>query len=80
MINKKIIKKIGTIVSTKMQETAVVAVDSFEKHSLYHKQVKKTLKFHAHNPENKYQDGQRVEIVEVRPISKTKTWTITKEA
>jgi small subunit ribosomal protein S17 len=78
-MEKKVTKKIGNIVSTNMQETAVVLVESFTKHPLYQKRVRKTTKFHAHNPEDKYQVGQRVEIAETRPMSKTKHWLIIKE-
>lgn len=78
-MEKKVTKKIGNIVSTNMQETAVVLVESFTKHPLYQKRVRKTTKFHAHNPEDKYQVGQRVEIAETRPMSKTKHWLIVKE-
>ncbi|MFN7962547.1 MAG: 30S ribosomal protein S17 [Thermoanaerobaculia bacterium] len=68
--------KVGTVVSNKMDKTIVVAVTNPAMHSLYHRYVKKTSKFHAHDPENQAQVGDEVEIVSSRPLSKTKRWRI----
>lgn len=66
---------IGEVVSTKMDKTAVVVVETKKAHPLYKKRVKKTKKYHAHN-ELEVKEGDRVLIVETRPISKTKKWKI----
>ena len=64
------------MVSTKMDKTAVVAVENRSPHPKYRKIVVKTKKFKAHDPENKCQEGDRVRIRETRPLSKTKRWEI----
>ena len=61
----------GTVVSTKMQDTAVVAVSRYVKHPKYKKYMKHTKKFAAHNPGNKAEVGQMVTIRSCRPLSKT---------
>jgi small subunit ribosomal protein S17 len=66
----------GTVVSDKMQETAVVAVSRFVKHPKYKKYLKKTSKFSAHNPGNKAKEGDTVTIRSCRPLSKTKHFEI----
>lgn len=66
---------IGRVVSTKMDQTAVVAVETKKIHPLYKKRVKKTKKYHAHD-ELGVKEGDLVKIVETRPISKTKKWRI----
>ena len=70
----KIIK--GTIVSDKMQKTAVVEVVRLKKHPKYKKYYKVTSHFKAHNPENQYHTGDQVKIQETKPISKDKRWII----
>ncbi len=72
-INKK---KVGIVVSDKMDKTAVVLVERLVKHPLYKKYYKKHKKFKAHNPDNKYKEGDRVIIQETRPLSKEKRWII----
>lgn len=69
-------KLTGVVVSTKMQETAVVKVDRYEKHPKYQKFVKSSKRYSVHNPENQAQEGDKVTIVEVKPISKTKRFSI----
>lgn len=69
-------ERVGVVVSTKMDKTAVVAVENRSPHPKYHKIVVKTRKFKAHDPENKCQEGDRVRIRETRPLSKTKRWEI----
>lgn len=62
----------GTVVSDKMKDTIVVSVDRFEKHPKYDKFVKTTKKFKAHDAGNTAKIGDKVQIVETRPISKDK--------
>ena len=66
----------GTVVSDKMEKTIVVAVETFGKHSLYKKRIKKTVKFKAHDELNKCEIGDRVKIMETRPLSKDKHWRL----
>ncbi len=69
-------ERVGVVVSTKMDKTAVVAVENRSPHPKYRKIVVKTKKFKAHDPESKCQEGDRVRIRETRPLSKTKRWEI----
>ena len=64
-------KRIGIVVSNKMDKTIVVEVNSQEKHPLYKKFVKKSKRYKAHDEENACNIGDTVEIMETRPISKT---------
>ena len=68
--------KVGTVVSNKMNETVVVAVEKPVVHRLYHRFQKRTTKFHAHDEGNQCGVGDRVEIVSTRPLSKTKRWRV----
>ena len=68
--------KVGRVVSNKMQKTVVVAVTNPVVHSLYHRFVKRTSTFHAHDEENRCQVGDVVEIVSSRPLSKLKRWRV----
>lgn len=81
MADVKLIKRKfqGEVVSAKMKDTAVVFVKRTKLHPLYQKRIIWTKTFPVHNPENKYQVGDIVEIVETRPLSKTKRWKITKK-
>jgi len=63
----------GIITSTKMALTAVVEVTRLKEHPLYHKYYKTSKRYKAHNPENKFQTGDKVIIEETRPISKDKS-------
>ena len=67
----------GIIVSDKMQKTAVVAVEISRKHPKYLKYYKVTSRLKAHNEGNQYHTGDIVTILETRPLSKEKRWTIT---
>ena len=67
---------IGTVVSVKMDKTAVVAVERRYPHPLYHKIVRKTKRYKVHDPNNSAVLGDFVRIVESRPISKEKRWRI----
>lgn len=66
----------GTVVSDKMDKSAVVAVERKVKHPIYGKFVKRTTKFHIHDENNECAAGDVVEIQECRPISKTKSWKL----
>ena len=68
--------RVGKVVSDKMDKTVVVAVVDIEQHKLYKKAVKKTVKFHAHDEKNDAHIGDRVSIMETRPLSKTKRWRV----
>ncbi|MFY9823926.1 MAG: 30S ribosomal protein S17 [Thermoanaerobaculia bacterium] len=70
--------KIGRVVSNKMDKTVVVVVEASTTHRLYHRFMKKTKKFHAHDEENQCKVGDVVEIVSSRPLSKTKRWRVRK--
>ena len=67
---------IGTVVSVKMDKTAVVAVERRYPHPLYHKIIRSTKRYKAHDPNNTAVLGDTVRIVETRPISKEKRWRI----
>jgi len=67
---------IGTVVSNKMNKTIVVAVESLIKHPVYKKYIKRTKKYHAHDEQDACHIGDTVEIVESRPLSKTKKWRV----
>lgn len=68
--------KVGRVVSDKMEQTVVVAVDYLKPHPLYRKIIRKTSKFHAHDEQNSCKVGDVVRIGETRPISKTKRWEV----
>jgi small subunit ribosomal protein S17 len=69
-------ERIGVVVSNKMEKTIVVAVETKEKHPLYGKFVNKTTKFVAQDEKNECSEGDRVRIMETRPLSKTKRWRL----
>ena len=68
--------KVGTVVSDKMDKTVVVAIEDFVRHPLYGKAVKRTKKFKAHYEKNECRIGDRIRIMETRPISKQKRWRL----
>ncbi len=69
---------VGRVVSDKMQETATVLVERRVKHPMYGKIIVRSKKYHAHNANNDAKTGDLVQIVECRPMSRTKTWQIAK--
>ncbi|WP_297519813.1 30S ribosomal protein S17 [uncultured Clostridium sp.] len=69
-------KRIGTVVSDKMDKTIVVAVATKVRHPLYGKTVNKTTKFKAHDENNEAKIGDKVVIMETRPLSKDKRWRL----
>jgi len=68
--------EIGKVVSDKMDKTIVVAVETYKKHPLYHKRVKYTKKYKAHDELNAAKIGDLVKIMETRPLSKEKRWRL----
>ena len=68
--------RMGTVVSNKMEKTVVVAVERLVQHSLYSKSVRQTEKFKAHDENNESHVGDKVKIMETRPISKDKRWRV----
>ena len=67
---------IGTVVSDKMDKTVVVAVETSVRHKVYKKTVKRTYKLKAHDEENACQIGDKVKVMETRPLSKDKRWRV----
>ena len=67
---------VGMVTSDKMDKTIVVTVEDFVRHSLYGKAVKKTKKVKAHDENNECEIGDKVRIMETRPLSKDKRWRL----
>jgi small subunit ribosomal protein S17 len=78
MVTERNLRKeqIGRVVSDKMEKTIVVAVETYKKHELYHKRIKYTKKFKAHDENNEARIGDKVRIMETRPLSKDKRWRL----
>jgi small subunit ribosomal protein S17 len=68
--------RVGMVVSDKMDKTIVVAIEDNVKHPVYGKIIKHTLKVHAHDEANECGIGDKVKIMETRPLSKTKRWRV----
>ena len=68
--------RVGMVVSNKMDKTVVVALQDNVVHPMYGKIIKRTLKVHAHDENNECGIGDKVSIMETRPLSKTKRWRI----
>jgi len=68
--------RVGVVVSDKMDKTVVVAVTRSFRHPLYDKTIRRTKKYMAHDEENACRVGDRVEIVETRPLSRRKRWRV----
>ena len=66
----------GVVVSNKMDKTTVVRVKRLKKHATYSKYIRRTTKYLAHDPQNNCQIGDKVKIVECRPLSKLKRWQV----
>jgi small subunit ribosomal protein S17 len=71
-------KLIGRVTSTKMQKTVVVRVERRVRDPLMGKTITRSRKYHAHVEEGQFADGDLVEIAECRPISRTKSWKVTR--
>lgn len=69
---------IGTVISNKMEKTAVVMIERLVKHPLYEKYIRRRNKFVAHDNDNTCAIGDKVLITETRPLSKTKRWRVSK--
>jgi len=78
MENKRNLRKtrVGKVVSDKMDKTIVVAIADNVKHPVYNKIVKRTTKIHVHDENNECRVGDKVEVMETRPLSKTKRWRL----
>ncbi len=68
--------RVGVVVSDKMDKTVVVAVQTSYKHPLYGKVMKRTFKLKAHDENNECQIGDKVKVMETRPLSKDKRWRL----
>ena len=68
--------EVGRVVSNKMDKTVVVAIEDSVKHPLYKKVIKRTVKLKAHDENNECTIGDRVRVMETRPISKEKRWRL----
>jgi len=68
--------RVGKVVSDKMDKTVVVSVETYVAHPLYKKYIKRTKTFKAHDENNECRTGDKVKIVETRPLSKDKRWRV----
>ena len=68
--------EVGRVVSNKMDKTVVVAIEDRVKHPLYKKVIKRTVKLKAHDENNECSIGDRVRVMETRPLSKEKRWRL----
>jgi small subunit ribosomal protein S17 len=70
--------KVGMVVSDRMDKTVVVRVERLVPHPVYKKYVKRRTTYKAHDEKNEYRIGDRVEIIETRPLSKEKRWRVSR--
>ncbi|MDR2532057.1 MAG: 30S ribosomal protein S17 [Oscillospiraceae bacterium] len=70
--------RVGVVVSDKMDKSIVIAIKDNVRHPLYKKIIKRTIKFKAHDENNECSVGDKVEVMETRPISKDKHWRLVK--
>lgn len=68
----------GIVVSDKMDKSVVVLVERLVKHKMYHKYIRRHVKYAAHDEQNQCKTGDKVLITESRPLSKTKKWRVSK--
>ncbi len=68
--------KFGNVLSNKMDKTVVVAVERFVAHPIYHKVIRRVTKLKAHDESNTCQVGDRVKLIETRPLSREKHWRV----
>jgi len=68
--------RIGTVVSDKMDKTVVVKIETRVRHQLYGKRIKRTIKFKAHDEKNECGIGDKVKIMETKPLSRDKRWRL----
>ena len=76
-MSKRVLK--GKVVSSKSNKTIVVEVVRKFQHPFYGKVISRTKKYHAHDENNKFKEGDAVKIIECAPISKKKTWEVTEK-
>jgi small subunit ribosomal protein S17 len=76
--NTRVRRLVGRVSSDKMDKTVVVEVMRYKMHPLYKKYVKVRRRYQAHDETNQYRAGDRVELIEHRPISRHKRWKVTK--
>ncbi len=74
-VNRRKVRR-GRVVSDKMNKTIVVEVERLVEHALYGKRIKRSSRFHAHDEGDECHEGDLVEIMETRPLSKTKRWRV----
>tara|TARA_B100001250_G_scaffold84311_1_gene69657 strand:- start:23 stop:277 length:255 start_codon:yes stop_codon:yes gene_type:complete len=67
---------VGKVVSDVMDKTLIVSVERLVKHKLYKKYIRQSKKYYAHDENNSYKNGDMVEIIATRPLSKTKRWRV----
>ncbi|MDY6147502.1 MAG: 30S ribosomal protein S17 [Porphyromonas sp.] len=77
MERKRRKERVGIVTSNKMDKTVTVAIRWKEKHPIYGKFVNKTKKFYAHDEKNECNEGDKVRIMETRPLSRQKRWRLT---
>ena len=68
--------RIGRVVSSKMDKTVVVAVETLRHHPLYKKTIRRAVKYKAHDENNGCRPGDKVRIIETRPLSRDKRWRV----
>lgn len=78
-VEKKIIKKQGTVISDKCDKTVMVIVESVKEHPIYRKKYAVSKKYKAHDEANDYKVGDKVEISSCRPMSKDKSFIVSKK-
>jgi len=66
----------GIVLKDKMDKTLVVGVTSLVKHKVYKKYIKRTKKYYVHDKDNRGKEGDKVKIIETKPLSKTKRWRL----
>ena len=72
----KLKTRVGRVVSNKMDKTVVVAVETFKRHPLYRKAIRRAVKYKAHDEKNECGEGDIVRIIETRPLSREKRWRV----
>ncbi|MBW1754228.1 MAG: 30S ribosomal protein S17 [Deltaproteobacteria bacterium] len=79
-MEKRLLRRqlVGTVVSDKMDKTVIILVERLVKHRLYQKYIRRRSKFAAHDEKNASRIGDKVLIIQSRPLSKTKKWRVSK--
>lgn len=70
-------ERIGFVVSNKMDKTVTVTIERRKQHPMYKRVIKRSKKYKAHDENNECNEGDKVRIIETRPLSKTKRWRVT---